>query len=126
MNKTMKVFVFCLALFLPISSHARRPDDNFIQGMGAVISACFHPTARYESIDLPYFPEFGDKQTEVAGTIYFYGGFTGNSYYMSFVMQGRSIENPTRFQPQFRIIPQSDTAPFPPNPSCAFRDWTDF
>jgi hypothetical protein len=124
MNKTIKVFVFCLAFLLPASSYAGRPDARFIDGMGAMISACFHPTARYGSIDLPYFPEISTEQTEGEGRIYFYGGITGNSYFMSFIMQSREIKNPVRWQ--FRIIPQSDTAPFPPNPSCAFRDWTDF
>lgn len=121
MNKTTKNFVFCLALFLPLLTSAATVATRIDDDVGASIVKCFHPTAAYESIDDMYFPTpSNDSYDQVDGKVRFRGGFTGNPYYMKFTFYARLNNGKL----QFRIEPGMDTAPFPPNPSCRFRDWT--
>ena len=116
MTKMMKVLMFCLVLFLPLSGYAS--DD----GLGRLIVGCFHPTASYESIELfSRYPQIDEKnpREEVSGRVWFRGGLTGNPYYMKFTLYARLKGQGV----QMRIIPDEDTAPFPPNPACYLSDW---
>lgn len=120
MNKTMKVLMFCLVLFLPLPSYAAVINTDIPVGedkdlVGSAITSCFHPTASYSSIDVPdSIPYEG-----TTGTVRFRGGFTGNLYSMNFTIYTRHNNGQT----QLRIEPGSDSAPFPPNPACRMRDW---
>jgi hypothetical protein len=103
---------------LPVTlvQEARADDAD----LGLAILKCFHPTADFVRANLgqPYQDSAGRITHD--GRIDFRGGFSGKEYVMEFVMHVKSSEGDTLI----RVTPGTDTAPFPPNPSCRLRDWT--
>jgi hypothetical protein len=90
--------------------------------LGFSILKCFHPTANFvrASFGEPYQDVPGRMARQ--GRIDFKGGFTGGSYSMQFVMQTTTIGG----DKMMRVVPGADTAPFPPNPSCSYREWSHY
>jgi hypothetical protein len=83
-------------------------DDT---ALGARISGCFHPTGRFVSASIS-----GGK-----GSINFKGGFSGTPYRMTFSLERKSDGG----RNMVRVTPIDDDAPFPPNPKCSLRNWSE-
>ena len=123
LRHALSIAVFLVAFVLVAAPRGRglavqeaRADSA---DLGFSILKCFHPTADFVRAEIgsPHADEFG--RTASDGRINFRGGLTGSSYFMTFVIHYRVVDG----DPQLRVTPNTDTAPFPPNPSCRLRDW---
>jgi hypothetical protein len=94
-----------------------RADDADV---GLATLKCFHPTADFIRMNLGPRHEDSSGRTAADGRVDFRGGFSGKAYYMEFVMHFREHNGDS----EIRVTPVTDTAPFPPSPTCALRDWT--
>lgn len=104
----------CCALLLPADALASKDD------VGKVILDCFHPSGIFDGVRVTS-PNWGsDGIMSVRGRIDFRGRLTDTPYFMNFVYYEREVGGQT----EFRVLPGSDSAPFPPNPSCSLREWT--
>lgn len=88
--------------------------------LGVAILDCFHPVSRFRSVSLGN-PYTRNGYQVIDGTVNFRGSWTNNLYYMDFSILIREV-NGTE---EFKVIPGTDTAPFPPDSDCRMRSWTE-
>jgi hypothetical protein len=99
---------------LVTSAHA----DNYADYNHDVL-ACFHSMSDFVGGSIG--PEFVDAngRTTRNGRINFRGGFTNNSYQMTFVIHYKLQDGDL----MRRVTPITDNAPFAPDATCWMRDW---
>jgi hypothetical protein len=88
-------------------------------GWGYEILKCFHPTADFVRVSSGDLYTDANGRRAADGRIDFRGGYSGNSYFMTFVVHVKTEDKDT----MIRVTPISDNAPFAPNPSCMYREW---
>lgn len=92
--------------------------------IGQAVVKCYHPTAKFESVEIPVDIETIDPTQDsmsIPMKVNFVGVLSGDPYYMRVDVNFRTVDEKMEIQ-----VPPAgvDTAPFPAASNCMLRSWT--
>lgn len=117
----MKKQLLSLTLIGALTSLPALGGEN-MDDFGREILSCFHPLSEYRSIQLDWDNRSSPDArgiSSVEGKVRFAGGFTENRYQMRFTLLIRTVRGET----EMKVVPGSDSSPFPPGSNCYMRGW---